>query len=162
REIISRWSNRDPAFRHVVYEPASCAAIRRAHHMCFERAVLPHYRFDNARLIVGLEADFLGTWVSPVEFTAQYARGRRPGPGMSRHVQFDSGASLTGAKADVRYGVAPSEIGLVALALLERVEPSEHNRAVSDAQLPVSGAALDALAGQLRERQGESLVVCGS
>jgi molybdopterin-containing oxidoreductase family iron-sulfur binding subunit len=30
---------------------------------------VPHYRFARARTIVGIDADFLGTWLSPVEFT---------------------------------------------------------------------------------------------
>ena len=58
---------------------------------CFNRAVVPHYRFDKAALIVGFEADFLGTWLSPVEFTAQYARRRQPGSidGAPRAVRVD-------------------------------------------------------------------------
>jgi len=59
RDIIARWSRRDTRFRHVVYEPVSYAAIRRAHQACFKRAVLPHYRFDSAALIVAFDADFL-------------------------------------------------------------------------------------------------------
>src|SRR5262245_51237954 len=160
REIVSRWSSRYSTFRHIVYEPVSYTAIRRAHQACFKRDVTPHYRFDNARLIVGFEADFLGTWLSPVEFTSQYARRRQPGPAMARHVQFESGLSLTGANADRRYAVAPSEIGVVALALLERVEGTP-SKAVDDAQLPLDAAELDALADQLRQHHGDSLIVCG-
>src|SRR4030095_3884533 len=85
RSIIARWSARYPGCRHIVHEPASCSAIRRAHQACFKQAVVPHYRFDEASLIVGLEADFLGTWLSPVEFTSQYARRRQPRRTMTRH-----------------------------------------------------------------------------
>src|SRR5262245_51472593 len=31
RSIIARWSARYPEFRHIVHEPTSCSAIRRAH-----------------------------------------------------------------------------------------------------------------------------------
>src|SRR5262245_26891504 len=78
RSIIARWSVRPAGSRHVVYDPVSCSAIRAAHQRCFKQPVVPPYRFDEASLIVGLEADFLGTWLSPVEFTAQYARRRPP------------------------------------------------------------------------------------
>jgi molybdopterin-containing oxidoreductase family iron-sulfur binding subunit len=122
---------------------------------------VPHYRFDEASLIVGLEADFLGAWLSPVEFTAQYARRRPPTPAMARHVQFESGLSLTGANADRRYGVRPSEIGVVALALLDRVEARDRSRSGDDGVLPVAAATLDDLADQLRAHRGQSLVVCG-
>jgi len=161
RDIIARWSKRDAGFRHVVYEPVSYAAIRRAHQACFKRAVLPHYRFDEAALIVGFDADFLGTWLSPVEFTAQYARRRRPERSMTRHVQFESTLSLTGANADVRYAVAPSETGRLALALLDRVQPADRDRSTEESGLPVAGAELDRLADRLREHRGESLIVCG-
>ena len=162
RDLIQDWSTHYPAFQHIVYEPVSCAAIRRAHQTCFGRAVVPHYRFDEAALIVGLEADFLGTWLSPVEFTSQYARRRRPGASMARHVQFESGLSLTGANADGRYAVAPSDVGRVALALLDRVRAAAGGPPVVDEPgLPVDVSMLDALAGQLRRHQGASLVVCG-
>src|SRR5215470_4710454 len=69
RDLIGRWSQRHAGFLHVVYEPVPCDAIRQAHGASFDRVVLPHFRFDRAAAIVGLEADFLGTWISPVEFT---------------------------------------------------------------------------------------------
>jgi Fe-S-cluster-containing dehydrogenase component len=161
RDIVARWSTRYSNFRHLVYEPVSYAAIGRAHEACFDRAVLPHYRFDKAALVVGFEADFLGTWLSPVEFTSQYAQSRKPGRSMARHVHFESGLSLTGANADVRHAVAPSEIALVALALLERLQQVDPDRGVDESRLPVATSALDALALRLRQHRGESLVVCG-
>lgn len=36
--------------------------------------VIPSYHFDNAKVIISLAADFLGTWLSPVEFSSQYAK----------------------------------------------------------------------------------------
>ena len=95
----------------------SFSALLRATREAFGVEGLPHYRFAAARTIVGIEADFLGTWLSPVEFTRDYASRRRPEPGtfMSRHIQFESGVSLTGSNADRRVPVAPSQQGLVAL-----------------------------------------------
>ena len=161
RDIIARWSRRYAGFRHVVYEPVSYAAIRRAHQTLFKRAVLPHYRFDNAALIVGLEADFLGAWLSPVEFTAQYARRRQPGRSMAHHVQFESTLSLTGANADVRHAVSPSAIGHLAMALLDRVSSADREPFAADMSLALAASELDALADRLLRHRGESLVVCG-
>jgi molybdopterin-containing oxidoreductase family iron-sulfur binding subunit len=90
REIIERWRRAFPSFRHVVYDPVSATALRAAGAQAFGRAVIPHYAFDRARVIVGLDADFLGTWLSPVEFARQYARGRTPDRPPALHVQFDS------------------------------------------------------------------------
>ena len=72
-----------PKFRHVIYDTMSLAALREANRRCHGAAVVPHYRFDRARVVVALEADFLGTWLAPVEFARQWARrrhGRRARP----------------------------------------------------------------------------------
>ncbi len=121
--VIEGFLKRFPGTLHAVHDPVSLAAVRHANGLSFGRPVVPRYRFDRARVIVGLEADFLGTWLSPVEFARDYARGRRPDGAvpMSRHYQFESGLSLTGSNADRRVAVLPSEIGLVALALAERL-----------------------------------------
>ncbi len=149
-------------FEHVIYEPLSLSALRRAHQQAFGQAVVPHYRFDRAALIVGLDADFLGTWLSPVEFTRQYARRRQPARTMTRHIHFEPGVSLTGANADDRHIVAPSALGHVALALFERVRAKAGGpKPTDDSSLPVDAATLDAIAAQLWNHRGESIVVCG-
>src|SRR5262249_31312103 len=85
----------------------------------------------------------------------------QPTRAMARHVQFESGLSLTGANADRRYSAAPSEIGAIALALLDRVEATDGTPAAHDRGLSVTSATLDAVANLLRTDRGESLVVCG-
>ena len=109
----------------------SLAALREANRLCHGAAVVPHYRFDRARVVVALEADFLGTWLAPVEFARQWARRRRTeGRDRRFHVQFESGMSVTGSNADLRLAVAPSELGAFAVALLAAV-----GRRVGDAGL---------------------------
>lgn len=77
RELIGRFLDRFPESRHVVYDPISLSTLRRASAICFGRDVLPRFRFDRAELIVSLDADFLGSWISPSEFARAYAAGRR-------------------------------------------------------------------------------------
>ena len=108
----------------------SLAAMREANRRCHGAAVVPHYRFDRARVVVALEADFLGTWLAPVEFARQWARRRTEGRDRRFHVQFESGMSVTGSNADLRLAVAPSELGAIAVALLAAV-----GRRVGDAGL---------------------------
>jgi molybdopterin-containing oxidoreductase family iron-sulfur binding subunit len=40
-----------------------------ANEKTFGKAFIPSYNFGNAELIVDFDADFLGTWLSPVEYT---------------------------------------------------------------------------------------------
>ncbi len=121
RAIISEWRARHPNFVHVEYDAVSLSAMRAANKESFGLAVVPHYAFDRARVIVALDADFLGTWLSPVEFARQYAAGRKPESSPSLHIQFESGMSVTGSNADLRIAVAPSELGPIAAALFARV-----------------------------------------
>jgi molybdopterin-containing oxidoreductase family iron-sulfur binding subunit len=95
-----------------------------ANEACYGKRALPSYRFDNANVIVSLSADFLGTWLSPVEFSRQYASKRKimgEKPTMSRHIQFESSLSLTGSNADDRIAHKPSQKSAVAFALLAKL-----------------------------------------
>jgi len=160
--ILREWRAGDPQFSHVVYEPVSFSALREANAKSFGRAVIPHYRFDRAQVIVGIEADFLGTWLSPVEFARQYASTRKPEGPRSLHVQIESGLSVTGSNADVRMPVPPSQLGPVAAALLRRVARKAGLEGVPGGAEPaVDGAKLDAIADELWKHHGESLVVSG-
>jgi molybdopterin-containing oxidoreductase family iron-sulfur binding subunit len=159
--VVEEWRKRFNNFHHVQYEAISFGATRGANGASFGQTVMPHYRLDRARVIVGLEADFLGTWLSPVEFARQYALNRKPGPSRSLHVQFESGMSVTGSNADVRVAVAPSQMGLVALALLRRVAHFAGVAGAPESPDAVDGHKLDTVAEQLWKYRGESLVVCG-
>ena len=148
--------------RHVVYDPISRSGILEAHQRTHGVRVLPRYRFEGADVIVGIDADFLGTWISPVEFTAGYRSGRtlegNP-PRCSYHVQIESRLSLTGGRADKRYAISPSDrVSLLKglLSLLEgkttRAKPGESSHMLF----------LNELADRLGSARGKSLVVCGS
>ena len=163
RQLIDEWSSR-PEFEHVTCDPVSFAALRLATQQAFGVEAVPHYRFDRARVIVGIEADFLGAWLSPVEFTRDYARGRRADAAtpMSRHIQFESGVSLTGSNADTRIAIPPSQRSLVALGLFQRIARKQGRTDVGDVQGSPHAGALDAAADDLWRSRGESLVVSGA
>ena len=155
--------------RHVVFDPRSCSAILEAHARTHgdKARVLPHYHLDKAEVIVGFGADFLGSWISPVEFTAAYQAGRRleaPGGRMSYHVQFESLLTLTGAKADQRHCVAPTELAAVMghlAARLARKAGVPFSGSLPE-EMPVSEQFLDHLAELLWQNRQRSLILCGS
>jgi molybdopterin-containing oxidoreductase family iron-sulfur binding subunit len=167
--VLSEWSKRYSTFRHVVYDAISFSALRTANGMSFGEAVIPHFAFDKARVIVGLEADFLGTWLSPVEFARQYAVTRRPQAKPALHVQFESGLSVTGSNADARIAIAPSQLGVVAVALLRRIarraglrDALEMPELILDLDIGLDSSKLDAVADALWKHRGQGLVVSGS
>lgn len=151
----------------VMYDPVSSSAILEANEESFGQAVIPCYHFDKAELIVSFDADFLGTWVSPIEFAAQYAKNRKidkvSGARLSRHIQVESHMSLTGSNADNRIMVKPSEQGAAIVALYNAL-------AGKAGQAKVNGPALESgkaqkiqkVADALYSSRGKALVVSGS
>lgn len=156
-----------PDARHVVYDVLSVSPILDAHLQTHGARVLPRYLFGKAAVIASFDADFLGTWISPVEFTAGYSQARNVDGKPARpawHVQFESRMSLTGTKADRRIKLAPAEIP----AALEHLAVKIARRAGS-AALPAAGSPppvpeelMEELAGRLWDARGRSLVVCGA
>jgi len=161
--VIGGFLKAYPGASHVTYDTVSCTGILLANEQSFGARVLPSYDFSKAQLIVGFEADFLGTWISPVEFTAQYASAKKlegGNPAMCRHIQFETGMSITGSNADVRYAVKPSELGpLITLLYHEIAAKLSAGTSPSDAIAPDH---IRSLAAELIRHQGKSLVVSGS
>ncbi|MFT4094361.1 MAG: TAT-variant-translocated molybdopterin oxidoreductase, partial [Niabella sp.] len=153
-----------PNFKHVQYDAVSYTGMLLANEAGFGKRALPSYRFANAKkVIVSIGADFLGTWLSPVEFQHGYALNRKideANPQMSKHYQFESFLSMTGANADERFNHRPSETGDVVLALAAAVGvPGVSAPAIANAKLK---AGIDKVAKDLLNNKGQSLVVAGS
>ena len=154
-----------PTTKHVTYDAVSYTGIIQANQTSFGKAVLPHYNFDKADVIVSFGADFLGTWISPTEFSRQYVQNRNnkslQSKKMSRHIQFESGMSNTGSNADVRIPLKPSEEGIALINLYN---------AISGTTLPGSknldnvaaANAIKVAAEELKAAKGKALVVAGS
>ena len=160
KEVINQFLTKYPGSKHVVYDAVSYSGILLANEATYGKKVIPSYRFDNAKVIVSLGADFLGTWLSPVEFARQYSKGKKINekkPEMSKHIHFESVASLTGSNADERYLHRPSEAGSVALGILNAINGQAIS--VNDAGLK---KAIEKTAKTLTDHKGEALVISGS
>lgn len=159
-QLIDKLLAKYPGSRHVQYDAVSYSGMIKANEASYGQKIIPSYHFENAKVIVSLGADFLGTWLSPVVFAKQYAVNRRideKNPTMSRHIQFEGYFSMTGANADERYLHKPSETGAVALALLGALG--------GGTSANLSGELMEGVkrtAAELMANKGASLVVCGS
>ncbi len=160
-QIISEFLAKYPGSRHVQYDAISYSGMLLANEATYGKRALPSYRFENANVIVSLGADFLGTWLDPVSFQRGFTANRKinpDNPRMSKHYQFESMISMTGANADERFTHRPSEAGAVALALLSAVNGSGINGIAS----PKLKAGIEKAAADLRAANGAALVVSGS
>jgi MoCo/4Fe-4S cofactor protein with predicted Tat translocation signal len=166
RAIIRGFEAKYNKVYYVQYDAISYAGIAYAHKNIFGKQIIPTYQFDKAKVIAGIACDFLGNWLSPIEYTRQYAATRKVSEDkkeMSKHYHFEANMSLTGANADERYMVKPSEFGKVAVALYNEVA-----KIVGGSALAASSLSADAMkaiaktAKDLAANKGASLVVCGS
>merc|ERR1712127_123166 len=90
------FQKKHPNIKHVIYDSVSSSEA------------LADYDFSKAEVIVSVGADFIGDWQGG-GFEGSYAKSRIPKKGkMSRHYQFESNMSLSGANADVRIPIIPS------------------------------------------------------
>ncbi len=159
KDIIAKFPN----LKHVQYDAVSYSGMLLANEASgFGKKQLPSYDFGAAKVIVSIGADFLGTWLSPVEFSKGYAKGRRideKNVSMSKHFQFESHLSMTGSNADERFTHRPSETGAVALALAAALGVGGATASITDAKLK---AGIEKAATELKGAAGAAVVVCGS
>ncbi len=83
--------------------------VREAAQVSFGREAVPKYRYDQAKVIVSIDADFLGTYLNPTESSRLFSQGRDPEKPMSRLVSFQSVPSLTSFNADDNHPIKASQ-----------------------------------------------------
>lgn len=162
KQLFETFAAKYPGTEVVYYDAVSLFALRKANELTFGQAILPTYNFAKAKVVVSFGADFLGTWLSPVEFSKQFSQNRKVSKvkgEMSKHIHLESNMSLTGSNADERIPIKPSQEKAIVAAL--------YNEFATEAQLPVVAvdkAAVDVkkIAAELRKAKGASLVVSGS
>ncbi|MCC7051595.1 MAG: TAT-variant-translocated molybdopterin oxidoreductase, partial [Bacteroidia bacterium] len=163
KQIIQDFITKYPSAKHIQYDTISYSGLLKGNELCFGKPVIPFYDFEKAAVVVGFSADFLGNWLAPIEFTKGYSKSRRllkETKQMTRHYHFESNLSVTGANADYRSSLVPSQIGFAVLNLYNEVAKLTGGSALSskatDADQRITQAAKD-----LVNAKGKSLVVCG-
>ncbi|MGE6354099.1 TAT-variant-translocated molybdopterin oxidoreductase [Flavobacterium sp. NPDC079362] len=105
-KLIGEFIAKNPNAKHVVYDAVSSSDALDAFETVYGERALVDYDFSKAAVIVSVGADFLGDWQGG-GYDAGYAQGRIPSGStgskkMSRHFQFESNMTLSGAAADKR------------------------------------------------------------
>jgi molybdopterin-containing oxidoreductase family iron-sulfur binding subunit len=139
--------------------------IREGTRLAFGEPLAVRWRFDRARVILALDADFLTLAPGRLRYAREFAAARRvmavpPAGGrvaMNRLYAIESTPSLTGSMADHRLPLAASRIEAVARQLAARLGVGAHGGTAG----PLDAAWLDAVATDLETRHGASLVVAG-
>lgn len=154
--------------KQVVYDPiGNQQEVLEGDRLSFGTEIVPDYRFDKADVILSVDADFLGTWLSPEIFSYRFSQRRNPDRGDMNHLMVaESMMSLTGSNADARYVLnAGSQKAL--LWGIARLLGSQHSKAKTFTPKKVaeltgmSEEAIEQIVGRLKKAKGKSLVVAG-
>ncbi len=157
--VLKKFTEKYPSTEVVYYDAISSSAILEANMIAFDMKVIPDYRFDKAELIVSFSADFLGTWLSPVEYSKQYSSKRKPEGEMSQLIHFESGMSLTGSNADKRIQIKPSQEAAILLNIYNELNKDSGQELF---EAPESSVDISGIARKLIKAKGKSLVVSNS
>ena len=150
------------------YEACGRDNVRAGAKLAFGEYVDTIYRFDRADIVLSLDADFLHGMPGSLAYARAFIDGRRvsdrshraapdesPGaaPRMNRLYSVESVPGLTGAMADHRLRLAPSEVEAFARSVAEQLDiPIAADKPSVAAGVPAKW--LTALVGDLRQHRG--------
>jgi molybdopterin-containing oxidoreductase family iron-sulfur binding subunit len=118
RAALKNWDSPPP----VVFEPFAYEALKTANRQVFGVDGLVSYRLDQADVLVAFGAEFLETWLSPVEYAWKF-KAMHTVRGTEKGIFFLVGPfqTLTGANADRWLACAPGTEAVVALGLVRQM-----------------------------------------
>ncbi|MDN4030534.1 MULTISPECIES: TAT-variant-translocated molybdopterin oxidoreductase [Chryseobacterium] len=109
KKLFADFKAKYPTAELVTYDAYPYAAALDAAQEVFGTRALPVYDLKGTELVVAFQADFLGDY-NAGGLESSYAVARTPGKNMLRHIQVESNMSLTGANADSRIRLKPSQV----------------------------------------------------
>jgi molybdopterin-containing oxidoreductase family iron-sulfur binding subunit len=154
------------------YEPVNNDNARAGAVMAFGQPLQTSYDFRKADRILSLDADFLSAHPGTLKYARDFAARRRQGASRSPNIQFDTNArtepsdlmcrlyviettpTTTGASADHHWSIKPSELLKAANAIAAGV-------GVKNVAGSTSTSGLDAVARDLQQHKGASIVIAG-
>jgi len=142
-----------PQAKWHVYEPINRDNVLEGAKAAFDQPVETRYEFENADVILSLDADFLAAgFPGNVRYIRDFAKRRDPDSGkMSRLYVVESTTNATGAKADHRLPMRAGEIQAFAGRVMAGLQGGSGD----------SDKFLAAVVHDLKEHRGSSLVVAG-
>src|SRR6185437_2117400 len=144
------------------FEPWGRDNSREGAKLAFGEYAHPVYNFENADVILALDADFLALEPGHVRYTRDYAARRNPddhGRAMNRLYVIEAMPSITGAMADHRLPMRVSEVEGFARLLAANLGIAEANPPAPSNQR--AGDWAKAVAKELQTHRGSSLVIAG-
>ncbi len=167
-----------PQAKWHVYEPLASTGQQQALESLADEPLHARYDLEKADIVVSLDADFLNSAeTGATSYARQFAARRTPesSGGMNRLYVFEPTMSITGGMADHRFRARGGEIADIAVALAKELKlftagagwSAESAGALATAagklspRTSIDSKVLSAIAADLRENRGKSLIVAG-
>ena len=161
KKLIKEFSEKFD-IEHIEYDAVSYSGMLDANAKTLGKRVIPSYDFEKADVILGVEADFLSTWLFPNKFIPEYSKRRNPNKKMNKHFQFETNLTVTGSNADIRVALKPSEYGAVIVGIYNELAKTLGEKTVSFTSPNKSlSEEIKKTAKALLKAGKNGLVVCG-
>jgi anaerobic selenocysteine-containing dehydrogenase/Fe-S-cluster-containing dehydrogenase component len=114
-DALQKWGSQPP----VVFEPYAYESLRTANQKIFGLDGFPSYRMEEADFLLSFGADFLETWLSPVEYGRKFKQMHAVNGGSKGFfVHISPYQSLTAANADLWLPCYPDAEIVIGLGLI--------------------------------------------
>ena len=161
KSLIEEFKSNYKNVKHITYDSFSESAALNAYESRYGVRGLSNYDFSESKVIVSIGADFLGDWQGG-GFDCSYAKGRIPDNGiMSRHFQFESNMTLSGANADVRVPLKLNEQKLVLIEIYKSVVGNKIQLKSDISLNKKTKKIVDALIREIKSAADGSVVISG-
>ncbi len=151
-----------PSAKWHQFDPAGPRGAGEGARLAFGQPVNTVYRIDRANVILALDSDFLNCGPASLRYSKDFASRRRPNGAaeMNRLYAVESSPTNTGAKADHRLPIRPSEVEAFARAVAAGLGVQGGGAIGGDLQSR-HGKWIEALVRDLQRHRGASVVIPG-
>ncbi len=111
------------------YEAVNYEVLRKANQKIFGKNLIPRYKLDDLDFLISFSADFLETWISPVEYAGQFKKMHDFKDGkMGKFIYAGPRFSGTATNADEFIMVSPASMKYLAYSMLSKVIASGNSK----------------------------------
>lgn len=147
----------------IQYDLTPVNSLKKANQLSFGRNEIPHFAIDQAEVLLNFGADFMESWLNPLQLTRNYTQmhaGMKTSKG--KFITVSPHMSMTGSNADEWISCPPGQETAIALALSRLILPgADHlsSKEKSDLQKYLQDISVEKAAGitGLSEIQLQSL-----
>lgn len=123
-DMVDDWM-KDLGGKHISYETFAHEPLKEANRISFGIDKIPTYNIEKADYLLSFGADFIETWLSPVEYTKQFSELHSvKDKAVGKFVQVEPRASLTGSNADEWVSIKPGTEAILALGIANEIVSS--------------------------------------